>query len=73
MNDFIKTGIKTLITGGMMVACEGFATYHLPLNASSTKKFLCSVAGTALGFAIGREVASDVIWAISDAIEKGDK
>lgn len=73
MNDYIKIGLKAIITGGMMIAGNEFTTYHLPLNASPTKKFLCSVAGVALGFSIGREVASDVVWAISDAIEKGEK
>ena len=73
MSDYIKTGIKALITGSMMVAGSEFTTSHLPVNVSPTKKLLCEVAGLSLGFAIGREIASDIVWAISDAMEKGDK
>lgn len=77
MNKYVKTGIKALITGGMMIASSEFAVYHLPYceEKSSLKRSLCSLAGAALGFAIGKEVADDVIWSLSDAIDaaKGDR
>lgn len=69
MNSLAKTVIKGVITGSCMYATDEMV--HKIADPDATKKhnIFLTIAGASIGFVIGKEIADDVIWALTDAIE----
>jgi hypothetical protein len=61
---------KGIITGATIIACDEIMTFIPKIcKESAYTQFMCHVAGSSLGFMLGKEVSEYVLDAIEGAID----
>ena len=68
MSNLTTTIIKGVITGSCMYASDEMVHSIADKNCTKKNNILLTIAGVSVGFVVGKEIADEVIWAISDAI-----
>lgn len=70
MNNLAKFGLEATIIGSTMVATNEVISYHVnPYKGATATRLSCNIASSAIGYFIGRKVASFCVKSIDDVLK----
>ena len=70
MNKIVNIAVKCVITASCVVACREIVGFHVsPFKASASTRLMSDIAGGAIGFVLGKELADEIVYSIDGAVE----
>lgn len=70
MNNLGKLGLEAVIISSTMIATNEVVSYHVnPYKGATATRLSCNIASSAVGYYIGRKVASFCVKSIDDVVK----